>query len=204
MPALPLDFFLPLVGGALPIIVPPTATPFTCCSNVPGSCCMLGGSIAGVIADLIVSAVCKPLQRGGIAGICSKKHLSWSCLPCHLLHQRAFLRRSHLAPPWLFMGYWPIYLALAKCATLDSTNVTCNSRAKKKVDPETVISEQHGLSVFNRNFNPSNFLLCPISSICEQHKIEMAVLYTYILMGPDGISSMRYACVMLCSWAAHI
>jgi hypothetical protein len=39
LPLLPLVFFpSPLVGGAPPTIVPPTATPTTGCSNVPGGC----------------------------------------------------------------------------------------------------------------------------------------------------------------------
>jgi hypothetical protein len=50
-PLWPLVFFpsTPLVGGAPPTIVPPTTTPTTGCSNVPGGCCRVGGSITGTI-----------------------------------------------------------------------------------------------------------------------------------------------------------
>jgi hypothetical protein len=34
----------PLVGGAPPTIVPPTITPTTGSTNVPGGCCIVGGS----------------------------------------------------------------------------------------------------------------------------------------------------------------
>jgi hypothetical protein len=51
----------PLVGGALPTIVPPTITPTTGCTNVPCGCGIVGGSNTGaIVMASVVEADCIP------------------------------------------------------------------------------------------------------------------------------------------------